>query len=270
MTEGALQLGKLPNLRSLVVPDPGHVLVDMDLQRADLWVVAWESGDTALKAKLYAELEDPKNDIHTANAFTIFGAVDYYKRRFAKVFAHGSNYGSKPPKLASELNISRAEASAAQLKWFQGHPGILNWHGRTQHNLYKYRYVANQFGYRRLFFDRPDNCFTDALAWVPASTVALVINHALLQINRALPWVQILLQTHDSLTFQLPTDRLHSAIPLLRHHARVVVPYPEPLTIPVTFSVSTKSWGDVEEYQQPTEESTSCPTPNPLASTTAS
>ena len=247
-----LTLGKLPNLRALIVPDPGYTLVDMDLQRADLWVVAWESQDANLKYKLRREVEDPTQDIHSQNALTIFGAVDYYKRRFGKVFAHGTNYGSQPPKMAKELGVTQREAQEAQNKWFQAHPGIQTWHTRTQYNLAKTKMVANAFGYRRFFFDRPDNCFTDALAWVPASTVALVINFILDAIDETLPHVQLLLQVHDSLTLQVPTPLLHSTIPQLQTIASgVIVPYPEPLNIPVSFATSTESWGKVESYAAP-------------------
>lgn len=250
VADSLVELGRLPNLRSLVCPDPGFTLIDMDLQRADLWVVARESGDALLLQKLQEEVLDPTKDLHTANALTVFGMVDYWKRRFAKVFAHGTNYGSQPKKMASELGISIPEAARCQGVWFKAHQGIRTWHERTAFNLQKSNMVANKFGYRRKFFDRPDNCFTDALAWVPASTVALIINHALVAIGESKLPVELLLQTHDSLTYQCPTPLVWEVIPQLRTLGSIPVPYDPPLVIPLGFSVSDRSWGDVEAWDE--------------------
>ena len=44
---------KLPNIRRLFIPDPGQIIGDADLDRADLQVVVWEADDTELKQMLH-------------------------------------------------------------------------------------------------------------------------------------------------------------------------------------------------------------------------
>lgn len=229
----------LPNIRELYLPDIGYVWVDVDLERADAQVVAWEANDTTLKQIFHEGL-----DLHTMNARAIWGdhiQADSPKRFLAKIFCHAANYGAQPRKLATELGITRHEADKVHRRWFQVHPAILEWHERVQNDLNTRREVRNAFGFRRLYFDRIDSVFTEALAWIPQSTVAIVINHGLRALDAA--GVPLLLQVHDSLDFQLPVRDYQLALELLKPSLLIPIPYDDPLTIPIGFKVSTTSWG---------------------------
>ncbi len=245
-----IDLKRLPNLRSLIVPDPGYTLIDMDLDRADVNIVAWESGDLALKQKLLEERKDASKNLHTANAISIFGTCTKDQYRFAKVFAHGTNYGATAPTIARQLGITIKEAEKAQDRWFAIHPGIQRWHHRIKEEVRSRRMVSNKFGYRIVFFDRPESCFNEALAWVPASTVALVAHKAMVAVEDNLPFVQVLLNGHDSLVFQVETPRVREALPLIEQHSLITIPYDDPLVIPVGFSTSEENWGDVKEVEK--------------------
>lgn len=246
-TSTLLSVGRLPNLRELIIPDPGYTIIDMDLDRADLWVLQRESGDVRLLEKLEAERRDKAMDIHTQNAMTLFSKSDYEKRRFAKVFCHGANYGAKAPTLAKQCGITAKLADASLMKWFGEHPGILKWQFRVKEQVGRTHQVANKFGYRIHFFGRADNHFNDALAWVPASTVALTIHKTTINIMDNDPWIEVMLNGHDSLTMQVPTPRVAEALRVIEGHSRVVIPYENPLVIPVGFSTSEVSWGQVKE-----------------------
>lgn len=251
-TEGYRHIapGRLPNMRTLIVPDPGYWLVDMDLSRADAQVVAWESGDAALKQKFREERIDPSKDVHSANAISLFGSLDYQKRQWAKIFCHGANYGATARTLARQCNITLQRAEAMLEQWFASHPGIKDWHNRTKHFLETTRTVKNPFGYRMFFFDRVETCFNEALAWVPQSTVGEVINRALCQIcedEMLEEDVNVLLQNHDSLLMQIRKGTLKQNLPIIRKNAEIIIPYDDPLVIPVGFKISDVSWGDCHE-----------------------
>jgi DNA polymerase-1 len=256
-----LLTGRLPNLRELIIPDPGYVIVDMDLKRADMWVTAWEAEDDYFKEQLREEERDPSKDVHDSNCIDIFGDAAYnpdgtinkQKRRDAKVFGHGSDYLAQPPALAKQCGTTLAVAQAAQAKWFAKHPGIPKWHQRVRDTVWRTRSISNKFGYRIKFFDRVDNCIPQACAWVPQSTVALVINKAFCAIAEQLPKVEVLLQVHDSLTMQIPIGSEQELIPQIEALSLIPIPYSDPLTIPVSFSVSGESWGKVWEWEK-TEE----------------
>jgi hypothetical protein len=107
------------------------------------------------------------------------------------------------------------------------------------------RYVQNVFGYRNYFFSKIEGTiFNQAVAWIPQSTVACLINRAYVNIDQNLPEVEVLLQVHDSLAGQF--DSLHGDWALRRivEESQVPLPYAEPLIIPVGIVKSSKSWGD--------------------------
>jgi DNA polymerase I-like protein with 3'-5' exonuclease and polymerase domains/uracil-DNA glycosylase len=228
---------RLPNVRTLFIPDPGYTFFDCDLDRADLQVVVWEAEDEELRQMLREGI-----DIHAENAKTLG-----VSRQLAKSWVHGTNYGGSARTMAINCGISVHQADFMRTRWFSAHPGIARWHKRTEDQIRHHRYVTNIFGYRRYYFERTDGILPEALAWQPQSTVALVINKIWRKIYDEAKEIQVLLQVHDSLAGQFPT---HLAAPCgrkIQELAReVIVPYPTPLVIPLGLKTSTKSWGDCE------------------------
>lgn len=245
----------LPNIRKLFIPDPGYVMFDCDLAGADAQVVAWESDDEDLKEAFRAGL-----DVHDKNARDLAGdAYDKLpgttesgpkakKRKQFKQAVHATNYGGSPTALHKHPGIGwpMRECEAFQHRWFSLHPKIYDWHKRITKQLNTNKTVANAFGYRRIFFDRPDQVFPEALAWIPQSSVALVSFHGAIQLEEQCPWVEMLLQVHDSLVFQVPKEKANE-IEAIKAGLRIALPYADPLYIPWGIARSEKSWGDVEK-----------------------
>jgi DNA polymerase-1 len=224
----------LPNIRKLFIPDPNYTFFDMDLDRADLQVVVWEADDAELKAVLGAGV-----DVHSENAKTLG-----VSRHLAKVWVHGTNYGGGPRTMAINCGITVHEAEKMQKRWFRAHPGIERWHRRVEVALRTKHQVENKFGYRRFYFDRVEGLLSEALAWIPQSTVAITINKIWKNLYDNLPEVQVLLQVHDSLAGQFPTSRHAMCLPAMQSLARIVIPYEDPLIIPCGIKTSSVSWGD--------------------------
>src|SRR6266480_394418 len=179
----------IPNLRRLFIPDSGFTFFDMDLDRADLQVVVWESEDEELKHMLRAGA-----DIHTENAKLLFGPnATKHQREFAKVFIHGTNYGGSPRTMAMHTGVSVAEAARMQQRWFEAHPGIRRWQVRTETQLRSKRIIENKFGYKWYVFDRVESLLGEALAWIPQSTVAITINKIWYRVYAEAPEIQVLL-----------------------------------------------------------------------------
>jgi DNA polymerase I-like protein with 3'-5' exonuclease and polymerase domains/uracil-DNA glycosylase len=250
-----------PDLRSVFVPDPGYTFFNGDLDRADLQVVVAEADDVELKRAMKLGV-----DIHLMNAYILAGKepppldelvethFNYarrrepmkYERQFARIWVHGTNYGGQSRTMAVHTGRTIAECDKAQRIWFGAHPGILKWHERVKEQLFKHRFIENRFGYRWYVFDRIDSIVPEAIAWVPQSTVSIVINKIWQRIYKELPDVQVLLQVHDSLGGQLPTAKVEELRPKILECAKVVVPYPDPLVIPFSLGTSTKHWGACE------------------------
>ena len=245
---------RMPNIRRQFIPDMDNVLFEVDLKGADARVVAWEADDAPLKAAFRSGV-----DIHAFNAESIWRLglpLDAYKkderykprRHRAKTACHAVNYGCKARTLAEHIQTSTREAEEFIALWFRAHPAIASWHRRIDAQLQRTSSVTNKFGYRRYYFDRLDGLLPEALAWIGQSTTAIAVNHVLVQVGEQVPEAQLLLQTHDSITFQIPrpllTDPLRER---LRQAFRIIVPYDDPLEMPYSVATSDLSWGDVVE-----------------------
>jgi DNA polymerase-1 len=220
------------------------MIFDCDLAQADAQVVAWECNDDELKDIF----KDPDADLHDANAITIFGRTSKRNRQLAKGGVHATNYGAKPRTLAAALGVTVYEAERFQKLWFAAHPNIRAWQQRIDMELAHARRVYNKFGNYRHYFDRVEHLLPQALAWIPQSTVALVINRGLVGIDTEIPDVEVLMQVHDSLVMQVHKDKFKEVLPKVKALLEVPIPYDDPLIIPVGIEASPISWGDVEPY----------------------
>src|SRR5262245_8905619 len=247
----ALAPAILPNIRKLFVPDPDYIIFDADLAGADAQIVAAEAEDDDLLRAFKEGL-----DVHDKNATDLWGAryatleghARYAKRKECKSAVHATNYGAAARTVALSQGWSVHEAEDFQRRWFALHPGVLAWHERVTHNLRATRTASNRFGYRIIYFDRIDSLLPEALAWIPQSTVATTCFRGALQLEARIPSVQLLLQVHDSLVFQIPTRDSHRTEEI-RQALSNPTPYPKPLTIDWKLSRSPVSWGDCEEVE---------------------
>ena len=229
----------LPNNRKMFKPDPGYVIIDCDFDQADARVVAWDADAPKLKEIF----NDPSRDIHDENAKTIFGRIDGRTRPLAKRGVHATNYLATARTLAGSLGISLKEAEYFIDTWFAAHPQIPDWHDGIEEQLYTTRTIFNAFGYRKVFYDRIDRCLTEAVAWIPQSTVAIAINKALYNIHKNLPSVHILIQVHDSLVMQVPRRLYPGILKDIKREMTIPIPYSDPLILPTSAEASALSWG---------------------------
>lgn len=252
----------LPNVRTMFVPDKGMTMFDIDLSRADLYCVAADANEPNLMSALKAGA-----DIHLANAFAISGKTippleelveshpsygEHKKavgalRQDAKKFAHACDYGAGDKILATNLAKPVSTVAAYRAGYFARYPGIQRWQRHVEQQLQTKHFITNPWGYRRTYYERADGVLPQALAWLGSSPVSVYINKLWLEIYNQLPWVEVLLQVHDSLVGQFPTSRLEEAKESIHAIARgIAIPYSTPLVIPIGFKHSDRSWGDCE------------------------
>ena len=249
----------LPNLRAMYGPDPGMIFFNGDLDRADLQVMAWEASDELLKAALKRKV-----DIHLLNVYVLDAKEpppleelveshpkywDHrgprkHKREFAKVFCHATDYLGKARTVAAHTGRTIQETERAQRIYLGTYKGIAQMQARIIEEVKKRRYVENRFGYRWYIFDRiDDQIMPEAMAWIPQSTVSIVINKIWHNIYQNEKEIQVLLQVHDSLAGQFPAGRKDPCVQAILEQSKVVVPYDDPLIIPFTVETSEVSWG---------------------------
>lgn len=238
---------ELPNVRKLFIPDYGKFFWDIDLSQADLRIVVWESRCEEMKQML-REGYDPYLEV----------AKEFYrdpsltkqspKRQLFKSFCHGTHYLGTAKGLASRLGLLVHEAERTQAWYLHRFKAIKTWQDDFKAQVEKRRYVQNVFGHRIYVFDRLEgNTYNELAAWLPQSTVGILINHAYVNIDREVPEAEVLLQVHDSLAGQGPIELRDSLIERITRQSSIELPYEgDPLIIPVGIKTSTSSWGDCE------------------------
>lgn len=267
----------LPNIRSCFQPDQGYVLVEADLERADAQVCAWDADCQDLKHAFQTG-----EDIHTDNAIELYGPMDNVRaihvnglsfRDNAKRWVHATDYFGGARTISQGIALPEDKVKRACHWWTKvRHPEIGEWHRRIEWELTQARVsmVKNAFGFRRIYGDRnAHNLLNQALAWICQSTVAVVINKAMLNVDCARDLMgrercgqclkcliedpnafHILLQIHDSLLLQVRADFItQSFMRDLKDAMQIVVPYPDPLIIPIEIKTSESSWGEMHKWK---------------------
>jgi hypothetical protein len=269
---------QFPNIRSLFGPDPGFTFFDMDLDRADLQVFVWEIDDP-----VYKEVLRNKVDAHLFHVYILDGKepppldelVETHpkypdhrgprklKREFSKVFCHAVDYVGGIQTIAAATGRTQHEIDRAKKIYLGAHPKIEPYWEEVERQVKKRRYVENKFGYRWYIFDRIEGILPEAVAWIPQSTVSIVINRIWMNLFQNAPeteWrldpqslyelfsrrsdIEVLLQVHDSLGGQVPTHKAPQLLPRMKELSNIVIPYDDPLIIPTGIGTSEISWGE--------------------------
>ena len=234
----------LPNVRKLFIPDEGEEFFDIDLDSADLRIVVWESNCKEMK-QMFAEGAKPYVEI----------AKEYYRDptitkhhpsyKLMKAMCHGTNYLGTASGLAGRIGLLAGETERLQKWYYEKFPEIREWQDELCAKLRRQRFVENAFGYRMWFFDRLEGTvFNQAVASIPQSTVACLINRGYKNLHYKHPNIKVLLQVHDSLAGTYPIADRDLARQQIIDSCNVAIPYEDPLYIPVGIVTSSVSWGD--------------------------
>ena len=236
---------ELPNVRKLFIPDPGYTMFDIDLDSADLRIVTWES-DCAWMKDHFKNKRKPYIEVMREYYKDRSMTKDSHPREYGmfKSLCHGTNYLGTAEGIAPRIGLNVHETERVQ-KWYLGMcPEIKKWQDDLKAQVSKRRYIQNVYGYRTYFFDRIEGTiFNQAVAWIPQSTVACLINRAWEAIEEKIPEVEVLLQVHDSLVGQFQSHHGDWALRRIVEEAATPLPYAEPLVIPVGVQSSRESWG---------------------------
>lgn len=234
----------LPNVRQLFIPDPGYEIFDMDLDSADVRILTWEADEPEMK-QWFKDGKKPYVEVMKEYYHDQSLTKKSPKYTQFKSLCHGTNYLGKPSGLAGRVGLIVHEVERIQKWYFGKFPRIAAYQEALKRQVEQRRFVKNPFGYRRYYFDRIEGTiFNQAIAWIPQSSVGLLINHIWAKIVDECPEVQILLQVHDSLVGQYPIELRDVIRPKLLEVSKIVIPYADPLIIPTGFVTSDKSWGE--------------------------
>ena len=126
-------------------------------------------------------------------------------RQAAKKSNHGLNYDMQYRRFALENEIQEGDASDLVERYHHAYPGIRQWHQKIQEQLRKNRMLTNCFGRQRRFMDGwGPQLFDAAYSFIPQSTTFDITRVGMIgwQNDEEMSKIELLAQTHDSLTFQ--------------------------------------------------------------------
>ncbi|HEV2281513.1 MAG TPA: DNA polymerase I [bacterium] len=227
--------------RAFVAGRPGHVLLSADYSQIELRVLAHITEDPGLLAAF-----QEGRDIHTATSAEVFGvapgAVTAEMRRQAKMFNYGIAYGITDFGLAARLKTTREEARAFMDAYFARYARVADYMREAVERCRRDGDVRTLLGRRLPVPDilsrhRPTRERAERVAINAAiqGTAADIIKLAMLKIARELlprfPGVEMVLQIHDELLFEVPKDLVRDVAPEIRRLMADAYPLRVPLPV---------------------------------------
>jgi DNA polymerase-1 len=250
------ELGR--RVRKAFVAARGKRLVAADYSQIELRLAAHMSQDAAmLQAFRRGE------DIHTATAAAVLkvppGKISKEQRRIAKTVNFGILYGQGAYGLMRTTGMTLAEAEDFIQNYFERFPGVKKYLDETKRLATERGYVETLLGRRRYFPGLAQSANTREAAIARArfereainapiqGTAADMIKLAMLRLPQALKKAklsaQMLLQVHDELVLECPTDEVEATARV----ARKVMEGAFKLDIPLGVEVrSGKNWEEMQ------------------------
>lgn len=274
------------DIREEFIPDPGYVFIEPDLSQAEARVVAILARDKKLQLMFEYGI-----DVHCVTSYWIRNLVvprldEFFispnkelaieinsiikkntteeQRQMGKKFRHAGHY-----------NMGKHEASVQTGLPEKFTDVILKQFHRSNENIQKEfhegvkkaladngRKLVNPFGRERLFMNRwGDELFKEAYAQIPQSTVSDQTKFAAMRIERRAPWLEILLECHDSFLSQAPLctgeqypfKLIDKTLPIIREELEVPIDFSKcslgegTLVIPSDIKIGKKNWLEMEK-----------------------
>jgi len=244
------ELGR--EIRAAFTAAPGTQLLSADYSQIELRLLAHFSGDPLL-VKAYEE----GIDIHTLTASEVFGVsaatMDKETRGRAKAVNFGIVYGISAFGLAAQLGIPQGEAKAYIERYFARYQGVKSFIERTLEQTRRDGAVRTLFGRLRPIPDiesrNPNQrgfAERTAINTPLQGTAADLIKLAMIAIDRELTErkleTRMVLQVHDELLFEVPSEETAEITELVRAEMEGVVQLKVPLVADLGFG---PNWRDL-------------------------
>lgn len=246
ITEGVNIQTIPPRWKRCLKADPGMTFFMADYSQIEARFVAYDAGDK----RMIETFETPGGDIHKDNAARIYGIpvdqVTDAQRQVAKQAVHALNYNIGPKELMLTINrkamstglwVSLDDAKRIRQLYLDKFDSIVAWQERLWDRVRKEKVMArrrleNPFGSSMVFMGPvtgpgSDHTKNAVISYRPQSTVPELMNIAVdrLMNNPPCEGFELLLQVHDALGGQGPSDKIAIWGPAVKAAMDVPVPY---------------------------------------------
>lgn len=241
--------------RGMFIAAPGCSLIQIDLAQAESRYVAYESPEPELIRML-----ENREDVHKYVAAKIFhkeaGLVNDKERQLGKKSGHAANYGvgantfAEAALVENDIFLTKQDAQRIINGYFMTFPGIAKRQQRIQQQIRNTKTLKTPIGRERIFYDRiGDTVFREAYAYCPQSVIPDITNHLMLFLYDNFEDLDFIIQVHDSLLLQYPTERCEEIVLAARDsdawHPKIILPGGQ-LTIPVDIEIGQR-WNKLEK-----------------------
>lgn len=245
------ELGR--KVRTAFIPRMDWHFIAADYSQIELRVLAHLSKDPAL---LNAFLNN--QDIHASTASQVYKTniefVDPEMRRVAKVMNFGVIYGLSPYGISQQTDLSAAQGAEFIKQYFSEYAGIYGYLEETKVKARELGYVETLAGRRRYIpeisspnFQVRQGAERVAVNMPIQGTAADIIKFAMISIDKKLMEANLrskmLLQVHDELIFEVPTDEIE----IVKSIILDFMPRAMNLDVPLDVQIKTGfTWGELE------------------------
>jgi len=247
--------GDSVNCRTVFAADPGKVWAEIDVEQAELRVMADFSQDPYLVEELKRG-----TDIHRLNAALLLGKkpeeVTSEERQMGKTFSFAVAYGAQAHKIAAAFGVSVSKGQELLDLYYSRVPGLRDWQRRTERSILQDRRVVTPTGRVRhfLFIDTRDpDAVREGINAVVQSAASDIVLASLIRFH---DWIRetgapvdLLLTVHDSISFQCAPE---IALGVGREVAEIVSRTASDMGFKVPFETALKigpSWGDARKVE---------------------
>ena len=235
-------------IRKMFVASPGKVLVDADYSQIELRLLAHIANDETMIAAFRSG-----EDIHAVTASQVFGVplaeVTPLQRSHAKAVNFGIVYGISAFSLAQDIGVFQNEAKAYMDSYFAKYHGVREYMTRVVEQAKADGYVTTLFGRRRDLPELKSSNFNlrsfgerVALNMPIQGTAADIIKAAMVRVDARMRaehlQARLLLQVHDELIVECPTEEAETVRGILIEEMEHVVDYRVPLLVDAKIGAS--------------------------------
>ncbi|ADQ15170.1 DNA polymerase I [Halanaerobium hydrogeniformans] len=244
-------------IRKAFIPSSDNmILLAVDYSQIELRVFAHLSGDKRLK-----EAFNSGRDIHTETASEIFEVeaeqVSPNLRRHAKVINFGLAYGMSAYGLSQDLDIPVEEAQDYIDKYFERFSGVKKYMDETIQKVKEKGYAETLYGRKRYIpeinssnYHRRSFAERSAINTPVQGTAADIMKKSMLDVYDSLKdidlEINILLQVHDELVFEVANKDLEKAALLIKDKMEAAAELDVPLLVDLQIA---ENWRDKEDYE---------------------
>jgi DNA polymerase-1 len=245
------ELGR--RIRRAFVAEKGHQIISADYSQLELRLLAHITQDPVM-----LEAFQKGEDIHARTAKLVFGAKTDEElkeaRRFAKIVNFAIAYAIEPWGLSQRVGISRQEAKKVIADYYNTYKGVRRYMEEVPIRAREHGYVRSIYGRIRPLpgiNDRNANirkaAEREAINMPIQGTASDIVKIAMLHVDeefkRAGLKSRLLMQVHDELLVESPSDEVEQVAGILKREMESAVSLDVPLVVDVG---TANNWMDAK------------------------